>query len=68
MKVVCPECKKSEFSVLKNRYEEIDYKKGTGQIIKDLSCNCCGTIFLTRMDIEINDVDIDFIVTLLKEQ
>ena len=67
MKVVCPECKSSELSITKNRGEEIDYKKGTGQIIKDLSCNCCGTIFLTRMDIEINDVDIDFIVTLLKE-
>ena len=67
MKVECPECKESEFSVLENRYEEIDYKKGTGRVIKDLSCNCCGAVFLASMDIEINDVDIDFTVTLSKE-
>lgn len=66
MKVVCPECKESEFSVLENRHEEIDYKKGTGLVIKDLSCDCCGANFLARMGIEINDVDIDSIVTLSK--
>ena len=67
MKVVCPECKESEFSILENRYEEIDYKKGTGRIIKELSCYCCGAIFLARMNIEINDTDIDFIATVSKE-
>lgn len=67
MKVVCPECKESEFSVLENRYEEIDYKKGTGRIIKELSCDYCGAIFLASMNIEINDTEIDFIVTESKE-
>lgn len=67
MKVVCPECKESEFSILENSYEEIDYKRGTGRIIKELSCDCCGAIFLARMNIEINDTEIDFIATASKE-
>lgn len=62
MKVVCPKCGKSEFSVRKSMSEEINYKKGTGQVIKDLACDCCGTLFLATMDIEIKDVDIDFII------
>lgn len=44
-------------------YEEIYHKKVTGWIIKDLSYDCFGAIFLTSMDIEISDVEIYFIVT-----
>ena len=68
MKVVCPECKSSELSITKNRGEEIDYKKGTVQIVKDLSCDCCGTLFLATMDIEITDFEAGFIIAERKEK
>lgn len=63
MKVVCPKCKESKFSVLENRCEEINYKEGTGRVIKDLSCDFCGAVFLANMNIEVSNVDIDFVIS-----
>lgn len=62
MNIKCCTCNNSEFTILENRIEEFDFKKGTGKLYKDLSCDSCGTIFLARMDIEITGIDIDFVI------
>ena len=59
MQVKCRECGCNEFSLLKDIWEEINYSKGIARITKDLECDKCKSVFRTRMELEIKEVDLD---------
>ena len=67
MKVICPKCGKSDFSVVEYRFQTFHFNKGKNQLIKYLNCDWCGTLFLVRIEIERTDVESDFIVTQQEE-